>query len=230
MTTPELLERIAAGEGPLCEFKPKVVDAGEIRKAVVAFANTVRSPDAGVLFLGLDANGSPTGLIPDADQAQRNVKVYLESCYPPIRGIRPHVLMIEDKAVVAIEVPESRNAPHFTGPAYTRIGSRSEQASPEMLDEMIADRTQAARILRPWVGDAILVYRQFLAGSGSGSSVWAKRPDRWLVKDVSAIGLIIQAIPCNPQSAPPEEIRAAWTRVQLEPFEQRVPTIRVSLP
>ncbi len=51
MSEEELLARLRQGEGPLHERKP-TEDADEIRKTVVAFANTVRAPNVGILFLG----------------------------------------------------------------------------------------------------------------------------------------------------------------------------------
>jgi hypothetical protein len=64
-------------------------------------------------------------------------------------------LKLEAHDVLAVVVPESRNSPHFTGPAYVRKGGTSEKASDDMLTELVADRLSMARELRKWLGKTI---------------------------------------------------------------------------
>jgi hypothetical protein len=223
MTTDELLARIATGEGPLCEFKENWKDSTEIREAIVGFANTVRSPDVGVLFLGLKPDGRPSGKISNADDTQRNVESWIKKSYPRIEGIKPHVLTIQDQAVVAIEIPESRNGPHFTGPAFKRVGSETKEASREMFEEMIADRIDAARILRRYV-DRWLEYVREDEVRGPGQIRYLRRDGSAFVHHVGMNGLVLALDRDRTLLSP-----WAWDEVRLRPSPDstRPPVIRL---
>ena len=118
----ELLERLKDEEDALVERKP-VADKDNIRAAACAFANTVKELNTGVLFLGVDAAGIPNGKLTNPDETQRQIRnKYLPRCYPPIEGFQTYAFAVGGKHVVAVVVHESRNRPHFTGPAYNFPG------------------------------------------------------------------------------------------------------------
>jgi hypothetical protein len=222
MTEAELLARIAAGEGPLCEFKEGGNSSTEIREAVVGFANTVRSPDVAVLFLGLKADGAPSGKIANADETQRSVEGWLKKCYPKIEGIRPHVLIVEGQPVVAIEVPESTNGPHFTGPAFKRVGSETREASPEMFEEMITDRIEPARVLRAFLGKTVHYQRERVIGSGHHRA-WNENVGSGTLARIDALGLGIGV-------GGEQHIDASWKQVNVvSRGPGQAPLIRVAL-
>lgn len=221
MTEAELQERLRAGEGPLCEFK---TDLGgeDVREAVVAFANTVRAPDEAVLFLGIGPGGRPTGTIANADQAQLRLPGLLRKCYPPIETIQYHPLLIEGVPVVAVVVAESPTRPHFTGGAYVRVGSQTQIASKEMFEELIADRTETARRLRPWVGHDIRVLREY--DPGVGIRRWPDNPSLFHLESVDVTGLVLSV------QGWPDPLVADWNRVRLQPTTAgAAPLVRIAM-
>jgi hypothetical protein len=135
--------------------------AEEIRKTVVAFANGLPSSDTGVLFLGIDNNGRPSGKIEDPDKTQRDVRNWLQECFPPIDGFRLCALTVDGQHVVAVEVSASRDRPHFTGRPWVRVGSETTQVlSRELFDRMIDDRNDLCWELRLWEGRPVSVVEE----------------------------------------------------------------------
>ncbi|MFM0282358.1 ATP-binding protein [Paraburkholderia sediminicola] len=146
MTDEELLARLRDAEDNFVERKPDGVNQEQLRKTLCAFANTLAPDQTGILFIGIhDKTGAVIG-VASSDAAQRRVREAAETCYPPIR-YTARVLNAEDSAVVAVEVSESDQRPHFTGPAFVRRGSESVNASPEQFDELIASRNDKARAI-----------------------------------------------------------------------------------
>jgi hypothetical protein len=85
------------------------------------------------------------------------MKKWIEHCYPPI-NCRFEVLPQEDgKQVLAVEVLYDDDRPHFTGPAYVRVGSANKKASVEMFEELIASRHNKARVILKWKGKTVTV-------------------------------------------------------------------------
>jgi len=221
MSEEELLALLRQGEGPLHERKP-TEDADEIRKTVVAFANTVRAPNVGILFLGVNEDGTPSGRIINPDKTQRKVLDYLQDCYPSIDGVGVFPFALEGQVVVAVTVPESRNTPHFTGPAYVRVGSSSRQASREMFEALVADRIEPARILRPWVGQAIHAQREY--EPILGRRAWPSGHGFFRLELVDAVGLVLVPVGGG------DPVVADWRRVRIQPVQGgHPPLVRISL-
>jgi hypothetical protein len=170
----ELLERLKDKEDALVERKP-TADKDEIRAAVVAFANTVKEPSTGVLFLGVDTRGVPNGKLTNPDEVQRQIRnKYLPRCYPPIEGFQTYALRVGAKHVVAVVVHESRNRPHFTGAAFVRVGSETVPASEAKYQELIEERNDLGSMTdaRSGFGLVLLGIGKVLAAGGvSGSGV-----------------------------------------------------------
>lgn len=156
LTDEELLIRLNSEEDNFVERKPSA-NSREVRRAVVAFANAVRDPREGVLFLGVsDKTKEPTGRLGDVEKTQRDVRNWIDECYPQI-PYYARVLTIEEKHVLAITVTESKAGPHFAGPAFVRIGAESKKASEEMLQRLVEDRLDLVRRLREWEGKIVTV-------------------------------------------------------------------------
>lgn len=220
MTEAMLLDRIKGGEGPLCEFK-RAAQPDEIRKAIVAFANTVRGQDVAVLFLGVMPDGRPSGFIQDPDATQRKARACATSCCPPVDSIQIMPLTVSDRNVVAVMVGESKAAPHFTGPAYRRMGSESVNATTQMLSEMIADRIEPARLLRPWIGKDVHVIAEYYPIQGR--RVWPEQPASFRLDSVDAQGAVLSVDGVV-------RIRADWKRTSLQPGGSgETPILRVAL-
>jgi predicted HTH transcriptional regulator len=149
MTEAELIAMIRVGrtqESSLCERKPDGRKDQEVRKTVVAFANSTPDGQEAVLFIGLnDKTGAVEG-VDNADKLQKRCVNVLDECYPAITR-HMYALTIDGKTVVAIVVPASRHKPHFAGGAYVRDGSQSNQASNRLYEDLILSRTDPAREL-----------------------------------------------------------------------------------
>ncbi|MFM0239668.1 AlbA family DNA-binding domain-containing protein [Paraburkholderia phytofirmans] len=153
MTDDELRQRLTDDEDQLVERKSDGVKRDELQQTLSAFANTLQPGNAGVLFIGVaDKGGAITG-VANSDSTQHRVREAAESCFPPIRSYESHALTIEKKTVVAVLIRASGERPHFTGPAYVRVGSESVKASAEQYEKLIASRNgKTEAILR--IGNA----------------------------------------------------------------------------
>ena len=149
MTKDQLLPLLGNHEDNFVERKSEGVTAGELRQTVCAFANSVPEGRAGVLFVGIhDKTGEVVG-VTNTDQLQKRVREAAQGdCFPPIT-YTSEVLTVDGKAIIAVIVPHSATKPHFSGPAFVRVGSESPKASPQQYEELILSRNDKAReILR----------------------------------------------------------------------------------
>ncbi len=100
----------------------------DVRKTLVAFANSVPDGEEAILFIGVADNGAVAG-VDNPDKAQKSFsKTASDWCYPPIKHTS-RVIDVDGKHVVALIVQASHNKPHFAGPAFVRTGSESKNAS-----------------------------------------------------------------------------------------------------
>ncbi len=143
-----LLGRLRDKEDSLTERKPDGVNSADIRRTLVAFANSVSENHKAVLFIGVSDDGQVRG-VTNPDSLQKKVTDLSEKeCYPPIK-CQIYVLDAECGSVVAVVVEASPKRPHFSGPAYVRRGSQSVVASEQVYNDLIASRnTKAGAILR----------------------------------------------------------------------------------
>lgn len=145
-----LKSRITDLEDNFVERKEGIRGNDEIRKAVVSFANSLLEGQTAVLFIGISNGGAVTGVSEaDAEKFQGKVRRICENdCYPPIVIRTVDVITVDNKHVLAFEFGPSKARPHFTGHAFVRVGSESVNASPALLDELIASRnTKAGQLL-----------------------------------------------------------------------------------
>jgi len=148
MPNDELISRLKNEEDNFVERKPANPKRRDIRKTIVAFANSLPEGRTGVLFIGIRDDGRIEG-VPNPDKLQKTVREVCEQeCYPLI-GFSTEVLSTTEGAVLAVIIPESSNKPHFSGPAFVRRGSESVAASPEAFDELIYSRnSKCAAIIK----------------------------------------------------------------------------------
>lgn len=141
-----LCDRLDQSEDPWVERKQSTKDH-EVRRTVVAFANSVPEGETAVLFLGA-ANSKEHPGVANADKAQKEVAGHISKCYPPIR-YNTAVLSVSvggrGVEVLAIEVPFSENRPHFASGAYVRRGCETVRASEEVFRDLIASQNDKAR-------------------------------------------------------------------------------------
>lgn len=144
-----LSERLTNVEDNFTERKLEGANRKDFRETLVAFANTVPAGKTGVLFIGVTDKGAVRG-VQEPDSIQKTIaKICSRDCYPPIT-FRSEVLTKNGKHVVAVEVEESRDKPHFSGPAYVRTGSKNVIASPELFQKMIEYRNSKVYTIRNW--------------------------------------------------------------------------------
>jgi len=145
MTDEEINRRLLDLEDGWTERKPPTVGGDDVRKALVAFANSVPDGEEAILFIGVADNGTPIG-VDNPDNTQKNVRRWADWCYPPIRHTS-RVVEWGGKHVVAVIVQPDHNRPHFAGPAFLRVGSESVKASESLFQELVASRDGKARPL-----------------------------------------------------------------------------------
>src|SRR5438270_3560686 len=146
MTDEELKCRLSDFEDGWTERKENIKGTDDIRKTLVAFANSVPDGDEAVLFVGVADDGNITG-VENPEKTQNSIsKTASEWCYPPIKHT-VRVIGANGKRVIAVMVQASHNKPHFAGPAFIRSGSQSKKASEEVFNQLVASRISKARPL-----------------------------------------------------------------------------------
>lgn len=143
MTRDELYRRLGDQEDNFVERKPAKVNRRDIRRTIVAFANSLEEGREAILFIGVKDDGSVEGC-PNPDAIQKTVREASDQdCYPAVAFIS-EALNTDAGPVVAVVVPASANRPHFTGPAYIRRGSESVAASEQVFAELVYSRNSTA--------------------------------------------------------------------------------------
>ena len=156
MPNDELISRLRKEEDNFVERKPLNTNRGDIRKTVVAFANSMPEGRTGVLFIGIRDDGRIEG-VPNPDKLQMTVrKVCEQECYPSIQ-FSTEVLSTPEGVVLAVVIPESLNKPHFSGPAFVRRGSESVAASREVFDELVYSRNSKCAVILKLKGQIVTV-------------------------------------------------------------------------
>jgi len=143
------------GEDNLTEFKVSF-DRRQVRKTLVAFANSVQKGQQAALFLGVRDDGSPEG-VDGPDSVQQKVREICEvDCYPPIR-FEAEAISLDGKPVLVISVPHSNTKPHFAGPAFVRRGSESVTATADEYERLILSRSDKCAAILSWEAQVITV-------------------------------------------------------------------------
>jgi len=144
-TNEELLRR-STEEDNFIERKLEGVSSEDLRKTMVAFANSVPDGRYAVLYIGMDDQGNIAG-VQNTDSLQKKISKYcIEDCYPAIAH-RTEVLQRNGTSFIAVVIEPSRTKPHFSGAAYVRQGSQSVRATERLYDELILSRNDKARAI-----------------------------------------------------------------------------------
>ncbi|MFH1028290.1 MAG: RNA-binding domain-containing protein, partial [Pseudomonadota bacterium] len=106
MNTDGLKDTLAAGETLTVEFKSdaKGLPDRELVAAVVALANT----EGGLLLLGVEDDGSVTGIQPNHQDASGLAALIANRTNPPI-AVKTEIVVWGDKRIHVVEVPKSRS-------------------------------------------------------------------------------------------------------------------------
>jgi len=150
-----LMSRLADAEDNFVERKAGV-KGEELRRTIVAFANSVPEGREGVVFIGVRDGGEIQG-IDGTDSLQKTVEsICSRDCYPPVRH-RCEVLRLNGKEVLAVVIPSSSNRPHFSGPAFVRRGSQTIGASEDVFNDLIASRSSKPAAILRYKGQQVTV-------------------------------------------------------------------------
>src|SRR5579872_7513041 len=143
----EALDQISDGESGSVEFKRKFTSSEKIAREIIAFANS----HGGRLFIGVDDDRSIVGVKSEKEEMEMVDIACTFFCDPPIV---PHVevLNLKGKDVVMVNVPESKNKPHWLvtngqekseRQAFIRLNDKTVAASKEVVRMMKSQRPDA---------------------------------------------------------------------------------------
>ncbi|HEV7746139.1 MAG TPA: ATP-binding protein [Pyrinomonadaceae bacterium] len=136
MDKEKLKSRLRDHEYGWVERKTQNIQSDEILEALVGFANSVPKGEKGLLFIGVGDDGSLLD-VDNTDKLQKKIHRLAEWCYPPVI-YQCQVVEENNIHVVAVIIEASLEKPHFAGPAYIRVGSQFQKASPRLFRELIA--------------------------------------------------------------------------------------------
>jgi len=174
----EAMRRLRTPEDGFTERKQEGVKPEEVRRTLVAFANSVPEGERAFLYLGVTDGGEVVG-VRSPDELQKRIRTAAAACYPAI-VYQGFVLDEGDKQVVAIAVEASQNRPHFAGRAFVRQGSVSVTASERVFEELIASRASPFRELQRARGLVVTLCAWTDLGFGTpGPAAFGARPG-WL--------------------------------------------------
>jgi predicted HTH transcriptional regulator len=74
----KLLDLLNSSESQFVERKKSMPNTADVRRALVAFANSVGEHEHGILFIGVNDKGEKLGVL-NADKVQRDVRAIAEN-------------------------------------------------------------------------------------------------------------------------------------------------------
>jgi len=144
----------SAWEDALLERKVQS-DLKDLRKTLVAFANSVRPGHIAVILIGEKDDGSVQG-VTNANNIQKTIHAECDKIYPPIVW-RSRNYEKDGRPCVRVEIEYSGETPHFGGPAWVRRGSATVLASEEVFQRLVDFRLSKVRELSLWEGKEITI-------------------------------------------------------------------------
>ncbi|MEF8815837.1 MAG: ATP-binding protein [Salinibacter sp.] len=149
MTRRELEQLVDLGEGISVEFKRRVPQAERIAKEVVALTNT----NGGRIVLGVDDDGTITG-VEHASEQEFLLRQAVDAHCRPVVEYETERIVVEPRVdVLLVTIPESTTKPHVVVPngeaseeagrTYVRVEASSVEASPETIQELRQQESQA---------------------------------------------------------------------------------------
>ena len=150
----------------------------DIRRTLVAFANSVPEGEHAVLIMGQNPDRTLSG-VQNTDEQQRSIRKEVEKAFPAIE-YQVQLAQRDEKDLLFVIVAYQRQKPYFTGQCYLRQGSESVQASKKMHDELIArHHSKTARIM-DFVGKKISV--SYNGVQSIGVDCLLESADQWVTR------------------------------------------------
>jgi Putative DNA-binding domain len=150
----DLIRKLSDTENNFIERKTAKDSHGWLKTAV-AFANSCPVGQPGILYVGVDDGGDVIKHSDDLETIQKNVSASIGKAWPPIYFVT-HILNVDGLEFIAVVIYGSPSRPHFSGPAYIRVGPESRDASEQQYDVLIAQRSSKYRALHGLIGQPIL--------------------------------------------------------------------------
>jgi predicted HTH transcriptional regulator len=137
------------GEGFEVEFKRKVSSAEKVARTLSAFANT----KGGMVLFGVDDDGTIVGVESEKEEVELIRTACAYYCDPPLM---PHIDIIpyKGKDIIAVQVEESREKPHYAIQQGTNNGEEESRVFIRVKDKTVAASKEVVRILEAESGDA----------------------------------------------------------------------------
>lgn len=161
MTIREIQALVSKGEGNTLEFKHKVEHPEKIVREIVAFANS----QGGNLLIGVDDDGTISGLKDAEEEAYALESAIQKHCKPPVPLASEIVPISKKRSVIHYSILPSQRKPHAvkkdeSTKVYVRARDRSIQASKEMRE--ILRRQRNPRDTRFTFGEKEKLLMQYL--------------------------------------------------------------------
>lgn len=169
----DLVSRLRNVEDGFTERKTESASPSDLRRTLVAFANSVPLDKTAILFIGVTDDGNPIGVSSPESLQGKIHDLAKKDCYPPI-NYQVRVFKCDSKNIVAVLINASNDRPHFSGPTFVRVGSKTVAASEQVYEELIASRnSKTGQILRNKEG--LISIRQI------DRDQWGREKVRWTV-------------------------------------------------
>lgn len=141
--TPDLADVLGAEERDDVEWKRDAENRDLLRKAVCALANDLPERGRGHLVVGVQSDGSPTGLTVDDDLLLRLTNIRDEAKVLPRPIITVAKATFAGAECVHVTVEPARMRPvRLDGTAWVRVGTSSRRATPQE-EMLLAERTRS---------------------------------------------------------------------------------------
>ncbi len=139
--------QIQGGENVILDFKKTITSFEKISKTMVAFANN----KGGRLLIGVEDDGKIKGVKSEEEERYMITRAAHFFCRPQLEPVFTD-LVVDDKTVVVVDIPESDVKPHYAlGEdnkwwVYVRIQDKSVLAS-RIIVEVLRKETRGENIL-----------------------------------------------------------------------------------
>jgi hypothetical protein len=156
LTAVNLLSKLTNFEDSYIERKTHSESKDWLR-TVVGFANSNPVGYPATLFIGVTDDGTPekkAGV--NLEKLQQSFTHKMKEAYPPIY-FTTRILEKDGAQFVAVIVPGSPSRPHFAGQAYVRKGNRTEAASEQRFEELLASRLSKSAEIPKWITKTVTI-------------------------------------------------------------------------
>ncbi|MCU0318847.1 MAG: putative DNA binding domain-containing protein [Flavobacteriales bacterium] len=142
----ELIQLWEGGESEFVEFKPSTSDKADIYHDICAFSNDVNDSDrTGVLFVGLNDDGSVTGISITEKLIAELAQIRLQGNIDPMPDMQVLKRNLKGQELAVVEVRPATEPPvRYKGRTCIRVGSVRHHATPDQ-ENRLTERKRAGQ-------------------------------------------------------------------------------------